>query len=303
MHPTSAIRGMLLPLPTVFDAEAELDESVQRDLVQHYVAKGVHALFILGSYGQGPAMRLDQRKRAAEVVVEEVHGRIPVVVHIGAVDPYSSIELGLHARSIGADAVGMVGPYYYNDRTPTELLMHFQMVDQAVQLPLFIYNNPGYQGYPIDPPFMQQLVAAVPRIFGAKLAMGTIESALKYLAVLPDFALFALASGIYPGLKQGLRGTVSPPLTLAPELGVDLVRAIDEGRDADAERLQGLVSEVNALLLRLWKQYGRTPYYLGLREMGFDVKKYPRWPTAPLPEEERVPLMDLLRRARGVVAV
>lgn len=301
MHPTSAIRGMLLPLPTVFDEAAELDEAVQRDLVQFYVDKGVHALFILGSYGQGPAMRIDQRKRAAEIVIEEVHGRIPVVVHIGAVDPYTSIELGLHARSAGADAVGMVGPYYYNDRTPTELLMHFQMVDQAVQLPLFIYNNPGYQGYPIDPPFMQQLVAAVPRIFGAKLAMGTIESALKYRELLPDFSLFALASGIYPGMKQGITGTVSPPLTLAPELGVDLVRAIDEGRDADAERLQGVVSEVNALLLRLWKQYGRTPYYLGLRAMGFAVKKYPRWPTAPLPDEEREPLMALLERARGVV--
>ena len=83
MQPTSAIRGMLLPLPTVFDEAAELDEAVQRDLVQFYVDKGVHALFILGSYGQGPAMRIDQRKRAAEIVIEEVGGRIPVVVHIG----------------------------------------------------------------------------------------------------------------------------------------------------------------------------------------------------------------------------
>src|SRR5262249_60545556 len=109
---------------------------------------------------------------------------------------------------------GRAGPYHHTARPPTGRLIHSQRAARAVQPPLFIYNTPGHQGSPIDPPFMQQLVAAVPRIFGAKLAMGTIESALQYLAVLPDFALFALASGISPGLKQGLRGTVSPPLTL-----------------------------------------------------------------------------------------
>jgi dihydrodipicolinate synthase/N-acetylneuraminate lyase len=128
-----------------------------RDLIQFYVQTGVHGLFPLGSYGMGPALSIEQRKRVAKIVVEEVRGRIPIVLLVGAVDPYTTIELGLHGRSLNVDAIGMVGPYYYSDRTMPELLLHFKMVDKAVQLPIFIYNNPEYQGYPITLPMIRNL--------------------------------------------------------------------------------------------------------------------------------------------------
>jgi dihydrodipicolinate synthase/N-acetylneuraminate lyase len=299
MGSTDAIRGMLLPLPTVFDGDGAVDEALMRDLTQFYVSAGVHSLFILGSYGQGPALDPADRKRVAELVVEEVRGRVPVVVHVGAVDPYTSIELGLHARGLGVDAIGMVGPYYYADRNEGELVLHFEMVDRAVQLPLFVYNNPRYQGYAIGPDLMRRLHAAAPRIFGAKLAMGSLEDALNYVRLMPNFATFALANVLVDGMPLGVRGTVSPPLTLAPELGVDLIRAIDAGRTEEAARLQALVTEVNDELIRLMKPYGRTPYTEGLRALGFNVKKYPRWPTVAMPEEERGSLLTLLSRARG----
>ncbi len=298
MSSTAAIRGILLPLPTVFDGTGEVDEPMMREMTQFYLDKGVHGFFVCGSYGQGAAMRVDQRKRVAQLVVEEVRGRVPVVVHIGSVDPYTAIDLGGYARGIGADAVGMVGPYYYSDRTHEELVLHFQMVDRAVQLPLFVYNNPAYQGYAITPALMQRLVATVPRIFGAKLGMGTLDDALQYLRAIPGFAPFALSSVLMPGMLQGIRGTVSPPLTLVPELGVDLVSAIDARRDEEATRLQALVTEVEGTLVRLWKRYGRGPFAEGLRALGFRIKEYPRWPTPPLPGEEREQLLDVLRRAR-----
>jgi dihydrodipicolinate synthase/N-acetylneuraminate lyase len=300
MATTDAIRGMLLPMPTVFDGNGEVDEPLMRDMVQFYVSTGVNGLFVCGSYGNGPAMRPDQRKRVAEIVIEEVRQRIPVVIHIGAVEHYTAIDLGVHAREQGADAVGMVGPYYYNDHTENEVLLHYQKVDAAVQLPMLIYNNPAYQGYAIKLPLMQQLCASIPRIFGGKLAMGSIDDARAVIEAIPGFAAFALSSGLMPGMLQGIRGTISPPLTLVPELGVALVRAIDARRDEEATRLQAQVSDVEKVLIRVWKQYGRTPYAEGMRALGFAIKEYPRWPTAPLPEEERAPLLDLLKQARGV---
>lgn len=290
---------MLLPLPTVFDGAGEIDEPTNRNLIQLYLGTGIDALFVLGSYGQGPAMRRDQRRRMAEIVFEEVRGRVPVVVHIGAVDPYTSIELGQHARTLGADAVAMVGPFYYSDRTRDELAWHFQMVDEAVQLPLFLYNNPDYQGYPIGPEFAERLAEMIPRVFGVKLALGTLEEAMGFLAVLPNLAVFATAGVMVPGVEQGIRGTVSPPLTLAPELGVALFRAIDEGRREDALEIQEHVGTFSAVVIRLWKQYGRSVHREGLRALGIDVKEFPRWPTAPLPEGEREVLIEAMNRARA----
>jgi dihydrodipicolinate synthase/N-acetylneuraminate lyase len=299
MSGTDAIRGMLLPIPTPFDGQGEIDEPMFRDLTQFYLEKGVNAFFVGGSYGQGPAMRQEQRKRAAEIVAEEVGGRVPLVIHIGTVDPYSAIDLGLHARQLGAAAVGIVGPYYYSDRSQDEVVLHFKMVDAAVQLPVFVYNNPAYQGYAITPPFMKRLVDEVPRIFGAKLAMGTLEQAKEYIRLIPGFAPFSLANGLWPGLKEGLRGTVSPPLTLAPEVGVDLIRAVDQGRDAEAAALQEKATEINDELLRLMKLYGRAPYAEGLRAIGFPIKEYPRWPTVEVGEADKQRLADMLKRLRA----
>jgi len=77
MNKMDGLRGMLLPLPTVFDGEGQLDEAVMRDMIQFYVHTGVHGLFPLGSYGMGPTLSIEQRKRVAKIVVEEVRGRIP----------------------------------------------------------------------------------------------------------------------------------------------------------------------------------------------------------------------------------
>ena len=69
-----------------------------RELTDWFVACGVHAFFVLGSYGQGPAMTPEERKKVAEIIVQQVKHRVPVVVHVGAVDPYTAIDLGKHAK-------------------------------------------------------------------------------------------------------------------------------------------------------------------------------------------------------------
>jgi dihydrodipicolinate synthase/N-acetylneuraminate lyase len=166
------IRGIVLPSPTVFLEDGSVDEKLMRALTDWYLACGVHAR----SYGQGPAMTPDERKKVAEAIVQQVKHRVPVIVHVGAVDPYTAIDLGKHARAIGAEAIGHVGPYYYADRSEYEIIEHFKMVDRAVGLPILVYNNPRYSGYNIHPSLMARLVEAVPRIFGAKLAMGSVDA-------------------------------------------------------------------------------------------------------------------------------
>ena len=81
------VRGVVLPSPTVFREDGRVDEKLMRELTDWFVACGVHAFFILGSYGQGPALHPEERKKVAEIIVQQVKHRVPVVVHIGAVDP------------------------------------------------------------------------------------------------------------------------------------------------------------------------------------------------------------------------
>jgi dihydrodipicolinate synthase/N-acetylneuraminate lyase len=239
-------------------------------------------------------MAPDERKRVAEIVVHQAKHRVPCVVHVGAVDPFTAIDLGKHAKSIGAQAIGHVGPYYYADRSEYEIIEHFKMVDRAVELPILVYNNPRYSGYNIHPEFMARLVDAVPNIFGAKLAMGSVDEAMAYMKIVSKpFAPFALASNLVSAMSVGVAGTISPPLAVTPELGVDLVRAIDAGTAEEALALQTKVIRIHDIFLRLAGPFGRTIYCEAMRLRGFDVKMYPRWPSKPLTHEAYVELRDL----------
>jgi len=288
MSATSGIRGMVMPVPTPFLENGEVDEKVFEELLDFYLASGVNAFFINGSYGQGPAMAVEQRKRTAEIAVKRVHHRVPVMIHIGAVDPFTSSDLGRHARALGADAAAIVGPYYYSDHNEYEVIEHFRAVDQATELPILVYNNPAYSGYNITPPMMTRLKEAVPRLFGSKLAKGSIGEAQRYKAAMGgDFSLFAPADNLFPGMLLGITGTISPPLSAAPEIGVRLVQSIDkrdwEKATLDQVKILQFLGDTNPF----FSTFGRSSQREALRFRGFDVKRFPRWPAKPITEEAR----------------
>ncbi|MGH7824049.1 MAG: dihydrodipicolinate synthase family protein [Candidatus Binatia bacterium] len=282
------VKGLVMPIPAVFDGKGEADLPMMEKLTDWYLESGVHGFFILGSQGQGPACRIDQRKAIAETVVRRVNKRVPTIVQVGAVDPYTSIELGLHAKQIGADAVGVVGPYYYSDRNEWELIEQYKMVDKAVDMPMLLYNNPEYSGYPIPPTMMAKLREAVPNVFAAKLAMGNIDQAVNYLRVLSrEFVIFIPITQMLPGMLIGVAGSIAAgsPVTV-PDIGVQLIEAI-WAKDYDrAQKLQVLLLEHGERMAPI-RQYGRRITLEGLRLRGLAVKEYPRWPTKPLSAEHQ----------------
>lgn len=291
------VKGLVIPIPAVFDGKGEIDLPMMEKLTDWYLDAGVHGFFILGSQGQGPACRIDQRKAVAETVVRRVNRRVPCIVQIGAVEPYTSIELGLHAKQIGADAVGVVGPYYYSDRNEWELIEHYKVVDKAVDMPMLLYNNPEYSGYPITPALMTKLREAVPNIFAAKLAMGNIDQAIQYLRVLSrEFIIFIPITQMLPGMLIGVAGSIAAgsPVTV-PEIGVQLIEAI-WAKDFDrAQKIQVLLLGHNERMAPI-RAYGRRVTLEGLRLRGLAVREYPRWPTKPLSAEHQRLYEDNMKR-------
>ena len=285
---SKTVKGLIMPIPAVFDGKGEPDLAMMETLTDWYLDAGVHGFFILGSQGQGPACRIDQRKAIAATVVRRVNRRVPCIVQIGAVEPYTSIELGLHAKEIGADAVGVVGPYYYSDRNEWEITEHYKMVDKVVDMPMLLYNNPEYSGYPITPAMMKNLRDAVPNIFGAKLAMGNVDLAVNYLRLLSrEFIIFIPIAQMLPGMLIGVSGSIAAgsPVTI-PEIGVQLIEAIWAGDYDRAQKIQVLLLQHNERMAPI-RSYGRRITLEGLRLRGLAVKEFPRWPTKPLSAEHQ----------------
>lgn len=279
-------KGLVAPIPGVFDGKGEPDLDMMGKLADWYLDAGAHGFFVLGSQGQGAATTIEQRKAIAETVVKQVAGRVPVIVQVGAVDPYTSIELGAHAKEIGADAIGIVGPYYYSDRNEWELIEQHKQVDAATGLPILLYNNPQYSGYPTPPAMMKKLKEACPNVFGSKLANGNLGQAKNYLRTMgEDFVVFVPIGNMIPGMLVGVNGSIAAgaPVTV-PEAGVELIKAIWAGDYQRALQIQVLILE-HADRTAVLRQYGRRTTLEGLRIRGLDIKEYPRWKTKEMTAE------------------
>ena len=106
------ITGILNPIITPFTESGDVDEDLLCVLAEDSIKAGCSALFVFGSAGQGPTMTLDERSRAADAVIGQVKGRVPVIVHVGTTDLKSTARLAEAAADSGAAAIAVIPPYY-----------------------------------------------------------------------------------------------------------------------------------------------------------------------------------------------
>jgi len=290
------IRGVLLPIITPFDDRVRVDEEMMRRLVDFHINAGVQGLFVLGSTGQGPAMTIEERKQAAAIALDQAKKRIPVVIHVGTADAWSTTDLAEHAAAHGADAVAIVPPYYYSDHTEYEIIAHYKAVHKAVSLPIYIYENPKYSGISIPPGFALRMKEQVPALKGIKVAYGQ-GALLEYVRLLPDVSIFTGNADLFGLVPFGLAGMINPPTSFVPELCVALFKALDSKDYLAAVEAQKRVDAAARIVASRLRKWGRVPLQEVYRMRGFAVQRFPKWDTEQMPKEEIAKLERELRDA------
>lgn len=290
------IRGVLLPIITPFDDRVRVDEEMMRQLVDFHINAGVQGLFVLGSTGQGPAMTIEERKQAAAIALDQAKKRIPVVIHVGTADAWSTTDLAEHAAARGADAVAIVPPYYYSDHSEYEIIAHYQAVHRAVSLPIYIYENPKYSGISIPPGFALRMKEQVPALKGIKVAYGQ-GALLEYVRLLPDVSIFTGNADLFGLVPFGLAGMINPPTSFVPELCVALFKALDSKDYLAAVEAQKRVDAAARIVASRLRKWGRVPLQEVYRMRGFAVQRFPKWDTEQMPKEEIAKLERELRDA------
>src|SRR4051812_36550547 len=133
----STLRGILPVLATPYDASGEIVESEVRALVRWLLDEGAHGLSAVGEASESSRMTREERRRLAEVVVDEVAGRVPVIVGVSAPNARESAILAEHAASLGAAAAFLMptpGASY------DETLAAFHRVADAGGVPLMLQD-------------------------------------------------------------------------------------------------------------------------------------------------------------------
>jgi 4-hydroxy-tetrahydrodipicolinate synthase len=228
------LKGSLVALITPFRDDGTVDEKAFQALVAWQIEQGTHAVVPCGTTGESPTLSHDEHKRVIELCIEAARGKVPVVAGTGSNSTAEAIELTRHAKAAGADAALVVTPYY-NKPTQEGLYRHYKAINDAVDLPIIIYNIPPRCVIDMSVQTLARL-AQLPNIMGVKDATGDITRPIKTrLAIGPDFCqLDGDDATVLAFLAHGGHGCISVTANIAPRLCADLHEAWQRGDFAAA---------------------------------------------------------------------
>jgi dihydrodipicolinate synthase/N-acetylneuraminate lyase len=289
-------KGIYPPMMTAFTEDGEIYEKGTREIVD-FIVPHVQGLYPCGTYGSGPMMSPEERKKVAEIVLDQVNGRIPVIMHVGTADTKTAIELARHAQDIGAKAVGAVTPYY-NSYSEDAIFTHFQHLIQSVAIPVFLYDNPKCSGNSISTNLLVRL--AKEGLAGIKDSTFDLVNYYHAKIALAEFPEMNLISGTEALFVAAFDAGATAAVTGLGNVYPDLIgRFYQEYLEGDRKKLMETQKQV--IKVRQITKYGPTvpTCHAILKLRGVDAG-FPRLPfshVSPEIEEkvkESLKAMDLL---------
>jgi 4-hydroxy-tetrahydrodipicolinate synthase len=229
-------KGSIVALITPF-RDGAVDAKAFQKFVDWQIKEGTHAVVPCGTTGESPTLSHAEHNRVVELCVEAAKGRVPVIAGTGSNSTEEAIALTRHAKKAGADAALVVTPYY-NKPTQEGLYQHYKAIQDAVELPIIIYNIPARCVVDMSVATMARL-AKLPNIVGMKDATNDLARPLRTRAAIgPDFTMLsgedvtALAF-----MAQGGDGCISVTANVAPRACADMHEAWQKGDWARAMRI------------------------------------------------------------------
>jgi 4-hydroxy-tetrahydrodipicolinate synthase len=209
-------RGVLPALVTPF-RDGKVDEDAFAALVERQIAGGAHGLVPVGTTGETATLSHDEHRRVVELCVATSRGRVPVVAGAGSNSTSEAIELVRHAKAVGAEAALVVTPYY-NRPSQEGLYAHYRAINDAVQLPVLVYNVPARTSVDISNATLARL-AKLSNIVGIKDATGDVARAsLQRLECGEDWVMLSGNDDSALGyMAHGGHGCISVTCNVAPE--------------------------------------------------------------------------------------
>ena len=242
-------RGSITAMVTPMSA-AGVDEARLRAFVDWQIAEGTHGLVPVGTTGESPTLSHDEHKRVVEITIEVAAGRVPVIAGAGSNNTREAIDLARHAEHAGADAVLVVTPYY-NKPNQEGLYQHFKAINDAIGIPIIIYNIPPRSVIDMSVETMARLFE-LPNIIGVKDATAKLDRvSLQRHAMGPEFLQLSGEDGTALAFNaHGGHGCISVTSNVAPKLCSEFQEACLSGDYAKALAYQDRLMPLhNALFI------------------------------------------------------
>ncbi len=208
--------GTFTALITPF-RNGHVDEAAYTRLVAKQIEGGIHGLVPCGTTGESPTLSHEEHNHVVELCIKTAKGRVPVIAGAGSNCTAEAIMMAKHAEKAGADGVLVVTPYY-NKPTQEGLYQHFKAINDAISIPIILYNIPGRSVVDMSDDTIIRL-AELKNIAGIKDATGNLERPSRLrMHIGNDFCQFSGDDSTALAFNaQGGTGCISVTSNIVPD--------------------------------------------------------------------------------------
>ena len=292
MAAKTRFRGSFTALVTPFK-NGSIDEKAFRELVDWQIAEGTNGLVPVGTTGESPTLTHAEHGQVVEWCVDQVKGRVPVIAGAGSNSTAEAVSLAKHAEKAGADAVLVVTPYY-NKPTQEGLYQHFKAINDAIGIPIIMYNIPARSIVDINVDTMKRLYE-LKNIAGVKDATANMTRVSQQRAAMgEDFNQLSGEDITALGFNaHGGHGCISVTSNVAPRLCAEFQAACRRGDYAAALKLQDKLAPLH---INLFVETSPAPVKYAMSLIG-KCSDAVRLPMVPASEKARTAVREAMVHA------
>ena len=279
-------------LITPFGKDRKIDEEALRRLVNFQEENGVEVLIPCGSTGESATLSHEEHIHVVEIVRDEAK-RAKILAGAGSNCTSEAVMLSKSAEDLGVDGILSISPYYIKP-TQEGLYQHYKAIQEAIDIPVIVYNVPGRTSTNVNVETILRL-AELPGIAGVKEASGNFSQIMDILANKPsDFEVLSGDDGLTLGLLcLGADGVISVASNCCPGLLSNMVRS---ARNGDISTAREIHERLLPLFSALFCESNPIPVKYAMGRMGFG-DGVPRLPLTELSDRGKAilnPVLDSL---------
>ncbi|MEC9485305.1 MAG: 4-hydroxy-tetrahydrodipicolinate synthase [Candidatus Izemoplasma sp.] len=285
-------KGSLVAIVTPFDQQGGVHYEKLTELLNWHVEQKTDGIIILGTTGEAPTLSKTEKLAVFEHTVKVIDGRIPVIAGTGSNNTSATIQFSQETEKLGVDGLLVVTPYY-NKGNRQGIIEHYKAINNAVNIPIIVYNVPSRTGVNLEVDVVKEL-SSFSHIVGLKEASGDLSYFGQIQAATPkEFLLFSGNDDVVlPTLSLGGSGVISVAANVIPRPFHDMVEAF---LNNDLQKAIELQLHYMDLINGLFVEVNPVPVKAVLNLMGKNVGEY-RLPLAPPTNDTLTLLQDLVRR-------
>jgi len=284
--------GSGVALITPMNSDGSVNYAALADLLEFHVANKTDAIIACGTTGEAATLSEKEHCEVLAFTTEKINGRIPVIAGTGSNDTAFAVMLSKAAQKYGVDALLTVTPYY-NKTSQAGLVKHFNVIADAVDIPIILYNVPSRTGCNIKPKTYAELCKH-PNIVAAKEASGDISQVALIRSLCGD--KLDIYSGnddqTVPFMSLGALGVISVFANICPEEMHNICQLCLDNDFAEAQKLHFHYIE---LMNIMFSDVNPIPIKTAMNLFGFDAGEC-RLPLVPMSAAAYHDLKDCLAK-------